>query len=47
MFDRYNIIDEADLAQAVAKRYESNGKHSANSAPVVAETPAVSPSTTR
>ena len=22
MFDRYNIIDEADLAQAVAKRFE-------------------------
>jgi hypothetical protein len=21
MFDRYNIIDEADLAQAVAKRF--------------------------
>ncbi len=23
MFDRYNIIDEADLAEAVAKRFES------------------------
>jgi len=23
MFDRYNIIDEADLAQAVAKRFAS------------------------
>ncbi len=22
MFDRYNIIDEADLAQAAAKRFE-------------------------
>ena len=22
MFDRYNIIDEADLAEAVAKRFE-------------------------
>jgi hypothetical protein len=22
MFDRYNIIDEADLAQAVAKRFQ-------------------------
>jgi hypothetical protein len=23
MFDRYNIIDEADLAEAVAKRFQS------------------------
>jgi len=29
MFDHYNIIDEADLAQAVAKRF--NGKTTANS----------------
>src|SRR5690349_19827458 len=29
MFDRYNIIDEADLAAAVAKRY--NGKVTAKS----------------
>jgi hypothetical protein len=29
MFDRYNIIDEADLAAAVAKRF--NGKLTANS----------------
>lgn len=28
MFDRYNIIDEADLAEAVAKRF--NGKQAAN-----------------
>ncbi len=28
MFDRYNIIDEADLAQAVAKRFE--GQRTAN-----------------
>ena len=28
MFDRYNIIDEADLASAVAKRF--NGKQAAN-----------------
>jgi hypothetical protein len=28
MFDRYNIIDEADLAAAVAKRF-GNGKHEA------------------
>ena len=30
MFDRYNIIDEQDLAQAVAKRF--NGKPAANTA---------------
>ena len=29
MFDRYNIIDEADLASAVAKRF--NGKVTAKS----------------
>jgi len=29
MFDRYNIIDEIDLAQAVAKRF--NGKVAAKS----------------
>jgi hypothetical protein len=29
MFDRYNIIDEANLAVAVAKRF--NGKLTANS----------------
>src|SRR2546422_9354906 len=29
MFDRYNIIDEADLAAAVAKRF-GNGKQAAN-----------------
>jgi hypothetical protein len=28
MFDRYNIIDEDDLAAAVAKRF--NGKQAAN-----------------
>ena len=28
MFDRYNIIDEQDLAAAVAKRFApANGKH--------------------
>ena len=32
MFDRYNIIDEADLAAAVAKRF-SNGKQTANMKP--------------
>jgi hypothetical protein len=29
MFDRYSIIDEADLAAAVAKRF-GNGKQTAN-----------------
>ncbi len=37
MFDRYNIIDEADLAEAVGKRF--NGKQAANTA-----TPTASPS---
>jgi len=37
MFDRYNIIDEADLAAAVAKRF--NGKQAANN-----EAPATGPS---
>ena len=32
MFDRYNIIDEADLAAAVAKRF-GNGKQTANMKP--------------
>jgi hypothetical protein len=31
MFDRYNIIDEVHLAQAVAKRFEGHGKLAANS----------------
>jgi len=34
MFDRYNIIDEHDLAAAVAKRFASaNGKQAANIPP--------------
>jgi len=36
-FDRYNIIDEADLAAAVAKRFAS-GTVAAQSAPAVAAT---------
>jgi integrase len=35
MFDRYNIIDEADLAAAVAKRF-GNGKQAANIEPSTA-----------
>jgi integrase len=35
MFDRYNIIDEADLAAAVAKRF--NGKEAAKSEGVAQE----------
>lgn len=30
MFDRYNIIDAADLTRAVAKRFSDNGKQQAN-----------------
>ena len=36
MFDRYNIIDEADLAQAVAKRFE--GQRTANKRQTTANT---------
>jgi hypothetical protein len=35
MFDRYKIIDEADLAAAVAKRF-GNGKQAANIEPSTA-----------
>jgi len=35
MFDRYNVIDEADLAAAVAKRF-GNGKQAANIEPSTA-----------
>ena len=30
MFDRYNVIDEADLARAVARRFGGYGKQAAN-----------------
>ena len=33
MFDRYNVIDEQDLARAVAQRF---GKHVANTPAAVA-----------
>lgn len=42
MFDRYNIIDEQDLARAVAKRF--NGKTTANSATAVPGADAVTSS---
>ncbi len=35
MFDRYNVIDEADLSRAVAKRF--NGKATARSEGVRSE----------
>jgi integrase len=40
MFDRYNIIDEADLAAAVAKRF--NGQGTAKSAPSTESSPRLS-----
>jgi integrase len=33
MFDRYNVIDEADLAVAVGRRFAPNGKGAAKSSP--------------
>ncbi|HTR19797.1 MAG TPA: tyrosine-type recombinase/integrase [Gemmatimonadales bacterium] len=42
MFDRYNIIDEADLAQAVARRF--NGKQAANNGTPTAPTSSLSSS---
>jgi integrase len=30
MFERYNIIDSADLSRAVAQRFSLNGKQTAN-----------------
>jgi integrase len=45
MFDRYNIIDEADLAQGLAKRF--NGKQTANIAASPQTESSVTPSSTR
>jgi hypothetical protein len=45
MFDRYNIIDEADLPAAVAKRF-SNGKQTANIEPSTAPQDSVTSSRT-
>lgn len=42
MFDRYNIIDGADLATAVAKRF--NGKQAANADTPTSQQSAVSSS---
>src|SRR5947207_3705724 len=41
MFDRYNIIDEADLAEAVAKRFE--GQPTANKRQTKANIPTAMP----
>ena len=41
MFDRYNIIDHADLTRAIAHRFStaagSDGKVAANNSPIGAE----------
>lgn len=37
MFDRYNVVSEEDLAEAVARRFsQSNGKQAANTPPAAA-----------
>jgi len=33
MFDRYNVIDEADLSQAIAKRFQPNTTHNTTNTP--------------
>ena len=33
MFDRYNVIDEADLSQAIAKRFQPNTTHNTSNTP--------------
>ena len=47
MFDRYNIIDQDDLARGVARRFNANGKQAANTAPPLQPEPSVTPSSTR
>jgi hypothetical protein len=42
MFDRYNIIDEADLAAAEAKRFGANDTVTRQSTPSTGPTPALS-----
>jgi hypothetical protein len=42
MSDRYNIIDEADLAAAVAKRFGANDTVTRQSTPSTGPTPALS-----
>ena len=42
MFDRYNIIDEADLARAVAKRFGANDTVKRQSAPSTESSPTLS-----
>lgn len=46
MFDRYNIIDEDDLARAVAKRFNGNGKVTAKSEAAAVSNDALSSSRT-
>ena len=43
MFDRYNVIDEADLARAVAKRF-ANETEERQSEPPAASPPSLSSS---
>jgi hypothetical protein len=41
MFDRYNIIDEADLAAAVAKRFKGQSAANKGQTPANIDTPTV------
>ncbi len=42
MFDRYNIIDEADLAEAVAKRFQTEQRQTKGQITANNGTPTVS-----
>ena len=44
MFDRYNIIDEADLAEAVATRFKNQATTNKGQTTVNIGTPTVPPS---